>query len=147
MAPSTAPSIPLPASSSFPQGTSLPPALRTQLNTALLTTHTIDTLQITLLTSLQQTGWAERVRARALQLLRSGECTNYGEVMSRVCEEVRGELDGTGSQMKQRRQSMNGNGGENNNSSGKVDIKIPEKVVKDGIRVVKEALEEVVDIE
>jgi len=150
----------------------LAPPLRSDINSALLTTGAIERIQTVLLHNLQATGWTANVRKFCLELLRSGECATYGEVMERVIQEARvggdladgrrdGEangvdgvdgldgLDGLGHGVVDGNvngEGVNGTNGEVKQKRVWVDVRIPEKVINEGVKVVREALEEVVEI-
>jgi len=117
----------------------LPATLRTATTTALLSASAIPTLHTTLTSACQETHWLDAVRERSLQLLRGGECATYAEVMGRVLREARGvggmvNGDGDG-------------GGREGGIERRVDVRVPERVVREGVRVVREALERVVVVE
>ena len=101
-----------------------------------------------------------------LDLLRSGECATYGEVMAVVLREMKGSsssggafVGGGGGKRE------NGGGGDRNSNSGNngaggvngvngvngggkgAALRVPERVVEVGVRVVRGFLDEVVDIE
>ncbi len=60
---------------------------------ALLSTSAVTEINTQLLTACQASGWADAVRQRTRQLLRSGECATYKEVMNVLRREALGELD------------------------------------------------------
>jgi hypothetical protein len=131
------------ASSSTP----LPQNLVNDITTALLTANAIPRIQAVLNHELAATGWTANLRSFVLQLLRSGECTTYDELMERVLEEVRSK---PGQQMTEK--SINGVNGTGNSKvqSGKsVDeggLLVPDKAVREGIKVVRKELEGVCEI-
>ncbi|KAL1637032.1 hypothetical protein SLS58_009472 [Diplodia intermedia] len=69
-----------------------------QLTAALFSANSIPRIQAALQHSLQETGWTHALRAHVLNLLRSGECGSYDELMARVLEDTRqaGGADGDG---------------------------------------------------
>lgn len=83
-------------------------------------------------------------------LLRSGECTTYNEVMKRVLEETRGAESEEKSNGATNGVNGNTHGKENGVVEGKSveegGIKIPERAVREGVRVVRRELEKVCDI-
>lgn len=134
-----APSVSVP---SRPSGF-LEPHLRNALISAMLSTRAIQDLDKTLLASCQVSGWLDAVRDRAIQLLHSGECKTYGEVMASLKEESRGrwtEKTGTG-------RLANGSYSFANGGSKKVDVTVPKTVIEEGRKAVKMALDRVVVIE
>lgn len=142
---------------------SLTPEIRSALLTALMSSSAIPKIHTTLLSSCQSTGWLDAVRERALQLLRSGECTSYREIMAVLRDEVRAPLP-------QANEAGGGGGGqEDGNNAGErgrvrrrkggreeeeeeeeeyrvINVRIPAKVYNDGVRAVRKALEAVVDV-
>ncbi len=133
--------IPLaPASTPVP----LPPTLHSTLLSALLAQPTaVPRIQATIAHELSAAGWTSALRTRVAQLLRSGECTTYEEVMARVLAEARGEKVGGGAN------GINGHAGTNgevDGEGGKVEIKIPEKAVREGVRAVRRELEAVCEV-
>ena len=84
-----------------------------------------------------------------MQMLKSGECVDQVEMLRVLVREARGleederedeKDDGEGEGVKGGMKS--GKGGE-----GKIDVRVPEKAVSEGARIVKGVLEKVVEIE
>ncbi|KAL5361171.1 hypothetical protein BJX96DRAFT_82084 [Aspergillus floccosus] len=128
--------------SSNPTPTTLSPdTLETDLLTHLASTTALEDLHATLLCALQRTGWTERIRHLAQELLRAGRCERFDEVVAAVVASAEGRappsalLDS----------SSNGDGGDVDLDS--VDVRIPEAVVQQGVRALKEVLREVVVLE
>ncbi|KAF2138677.1 uncharacterized protein K452DRAFT_192864, partial [Aplosporella prunicola CBS 121167] len=109
---------------------------------ALLSTNSIPRIQQALQQALQESGWSNNLRAYILQLLRSGECTTYDDVMRRVLDETRhpdksaADADG----------AANGDSKNGDSKLDKPDIKVPEKAVREGIRAVRREVETVCDV-
>ncbi|KAG2421892.1 hypothetical protein HFD88_005868 [Aspergillus terreus] len=127
--------------SSNPAPTTLSPdTLETDLLTHLASTTALEDLHATLLCALQRTGWTERIRHLAQELLRAGRCERFDEVVAAVVASAEGRappsalLD----------PSLNGDGDADLDS---VDVRIPEAVVQQGVRALKEVLREVVVLE
>lgn len=76
----------IPVPTSLSQTTPKLPELTSQLLVSHLRsqTNTIPDLQFLLRDSLARTGWEDRVRALALELLRSGKCESFPEVFEEV---------------------------------------------------------------
>ncbi|KAI9837334.1 MAG: hypothetical protein M1819_000408 [Sarea resinae] len=134
-----------------PKGSQLPPALRSQINASLLSNGSINRIQSQLLMQLQSSGWTAAVRERCLELLRDGECATYGELMGRVVKEVRGADDissegtgGVGGAKGAKNGTGNGNAGGGDISASR--LKVPDKVVREGVAVVRRELEGVVEV-
>ena len=148
----------------------LTPALRKLLISGLLSSAAIETLHTTLLTSCQATGWLDAVKDRAVQLIRSGKCNTYEQVMAALQEEskltvierpaanglssgvlVNGNGDGAsgggrwGAEGRWRENGNAPNGG--HVWEEEVDVTIPNQVIEDGKKFVKQALDQIVVIE
>ncbi|MCJ1247347.1 hypothetical protein MMC30_004561 [Trapelia coarctata] len=78
----------------IPPTYTLTPPLRHRLNSALLSLNAIPHLQAALTHEAQASGWLDAIRARVYELLRSGECTTYAEVMAAIMQEVKGAKRG-----------------------------------------------------
>jgi hypothetical protein len=131
----------------------LNPSVQNALYTALMTSRSIPTIQATLTHELQASGWTSNLRAYIQQLLRSGECTTYNEVMARVMAETNGNgglktngitngVNGTN--------GVHGNGNGINGVEGRSvedgGIQIPDRAVREGVRVVRRELEKVLEV-
>jgi hypothetical protein len=103
------------------------PALHDTLSTALLEGGSIPAIEQALKQSLAESGWTTELRAYIANIVRSGEATNYQDILKKVMSEVTA-----------------GHSGERNGKAG--DLKIPEKVVRDGVKVVRKELEKVVSV-
>ena len=117
----------------------LPQALFSDIASALLSAGAIPRIQAALLHELQACGWTGSLRAFVLDLIRTGECSTYDEIMTRVLAEARGD-DAT---------SPAGEHGERarGRSSDDGAIRLPDKVVREGLRVVRKELDDVVDVD
>lgn len=161
--PSPAQRITVPLPSTAP----LPPRLRSAINAALVAHNVIPGIQAALLHECQVSGFVAALRARALELLRAGECAGYAEVMATVVGEVRasneralttGKVGVNGAVGRAQKGKDEGEDededeeeedGEDEAGFGSgsgAGLQVPERVVREGIRVVKGALEGVVDI-
>lgn len=97
--------------------------LRNSVSSALLNSHSsIPTIEHAFSSALQTSGWTERLNARVLELLRSGECGTYDEVMDQILVE-----------------SRNDNPGNKRDSKGGT-LEVPTKAVEDGIEIVRTEL-------
>ena len=143
MASSNAPRIGVPS----PLARPMSKELQSQVSQHLLDTGTINAFHAVLLHQAQASGWIDALKQRSLELLRSGQCTTYGEVMKSIMEEARGKTQS---------QLTNGLGGDKRNGTAKgggivggdtkTDVKIPEVVVEKGLDALKKTLEGVVDV-
>jgi hypothetical protein len=115
----------------------LTPTLKSNINNALIAHNAIPKIHAALLHECQASGFTASLRARALELLRSGECNKFGEVLDRIMLELKPD-------------SENGRGSVNGNSKGNGDnntrLKIPDTVVKEGVRIVREAIDPVISV-
>ncbi|PYI13235.1 hypothetical protein BO86DRAFT_275849, partial [Aspergillus japonicus CBS 114.51] len=142
--------------------------LETDLLTHLTTTPALDDLHSTLLAALQRTGWTEKIRRLAQELLRGGRCERFDEVIEAVVASAEGRRHP--SLHSPSRTNTNGaagiknededasdhaaNGRKDASGSGDnaayfetVDVRIPSAVVEQGVRALKEVLREVVILE
>lgn len=140
-----------------------------QLTAALFSANSIPRIQAALQHSLQETGWTHALRAHVLNLLRSGECGSYDELMARVLEDTRqaGE-DGNNNKDDGEKKETNGHAanGDKNKKNGiagggggaaaagaetgaartAASIRIPDEAVRQGIKAVRKEVETVCDI-
>ena len=101
----------------------------------------------------------DAVRKRVLQLIRGGEYETYAEVVEKVIQEAKVWGD---AQQKASERDLSGlsgtesidaigkglnRAGKDSSPKMKVDIRIPNKVASEGVRIVREALDKVVKIE
>lgn len=122
-----------------PPPSPLSASLRNDTTSALFSqTKAIPNLQKTLLAECEKSGWLDAVRERSLQLLREDEGRGGKDVVALLVDEARGGKS-TGDVVK---------GGEAKNGGREmVDVKMPERAVKEGTRVVRDALEGIVEFE
>jgi hypothetical protein len=160
--------------SSTPAGaSSTPDALESDLLTKLAATSALEELQETLLGSLHRAGWTEKVTSLATELLRAGRCETFDDVMEAVVAsaegrthpalgskhsgEQNGEATSNGTKEgKANGTKKGGNAGSNNADNTpydplkyieEVDVRIPDTVVDEGVRGLKDILREMVDME
>ncbi|KIW03795.1 hypothetical protein, variant [Verruconis gallopava] len=122
--------------------------LHDTLSTALLEAHSIPAIEKVLAQSLAEAGWTTELRAYIQRLVRSGECTNYQQILKKVMAAVTTGKEGSANGAVQ-----NGEGdaaaanANTTNAVGTSDLRIPEKVVRDGVMAVRKELEKVVTID
>ncbi|MCJ1310131.1 hypothetical protein MMC25_003792 [Agyrium rufum] len=116
----------------------IPPPLQSTVNASLLASNTIPTLHAALVNAAQASGWLENVKRRTLELLRNGECHSYGELMARIQKEAKEGVSVTN--------GVNGHGAVNGAGRDVVDVKVPEAVYQEGIRVLEGCLRGMVDV-
>ena len=166
MPPSEPPrSIPLPISlsSSTPV---LPSATQEALIAHLRTTSAIPELSALLSDSLARTGWTDRVRALALELLRNGTCDTFPELMAEVMRRAKipksvnslngqgggAQTNGTSTPTASQSGAMNGAGSItvskewSGGPDGLPDVRIPEVTVEQGVELMKEKIKDVVEV-
>ncbi|SPJ76279.1 uncharacterized protein FTOL_06010 [Fusarium torulosum] len=153
---SNTPSTPVKVPSSAANHTqaTLDPDLRSQINTLLLRDGHVAKIQDALLHALNShsTNWPTAVQTHALNLLRSGEVTTFPALLSRVLEDVRHDsaLNPTSSSSNgtSAKSGTNGDGPKTNGAvDGKLNLAVPESVVEEALRVTRESLEAVCEIE
>ena len=93
--------------------------------------------------------WQDAVKARIMQMLKNEGYVDKAEILRVLVREVRGleeeEEDGDDDDEREdevQRGRKDGKGGE-----GKIDVRVPEKAVSEGAKIVKGVLEKVVEVE
>ncbi|EFX03621.1 hypothetical protein CMQ_549 [Grosmannia clavigera kw1407] len=137
-APSTPVKVPSAAASYTPA--TLDPDLRSQINMVLIRDGHVSKIQDHLLHILHadSSNWPAAIQAHALQLLRSGDYTNFPALMRRVMDDIRRDTLAT----------PNGDGtADKKGSSPAASLALPKTVVDEALRVTRESLEMVCEIE
>ncbi|KAF5655762.1 hypothetical protein FCIRC_13852 [Fusarium circinatum] len=151
-----APSTPVKVPSSAANHTqaTLDPDLRSQINTVLLRDGHVSKIQDALLHALNShsTNWPTAIQSHALALLRSGEVTTFPALLSRVLEDVRHDSAlnpiSSSSNGTSAKPATNGNATKaNGTADAKPSLAVPESVIEEALRVTRESLEAVCDIE
>lgn len=120
----------------------LPADLRNDIYSALLSGTGIRTIEATLDHEMQTTGFKSNLKAYITHLLRAGECTTFDEVMARVNEKIRHD---TGAGKSNGTNGVNGVNGHSKDTED-YDLRLPERVVSEGAKVVEAELDKVCDI-
>lgn len=150
---------------------STPDALESDLLTKLSATSALEDLQESLLGSLHRAGWTERVTSLATELLRAGRCETFDDVMEAVIASAEGRShpalgskhstnqngDATTNGTKEGKANGTKKGGSSKNPDNTpydplryiedVDVRIPDSVVDEGVRGLKDILRDMVDLE
>lgn len=151
-----APSTPVKVPSSAANHTqaTLDPDLRSQINTVLLRDGHVSKIQDALLHALNShsTNWPTAIQSHALALLRSGEVTTFPALLSRVLEDVRHDSAlnpiSSSSNGTSAKPATNGDAPKANGAAdAKPSLAVPESVIEEALRVTRESLEAVCDIE
>ncbi|EWY86874.1 hypothetical protein FOYG_11232 [Fusarium oxysporum NRRL 32931] len=151
-----APSTPVKVPSSAANHTqaTLDPDLRSQINTVLLRDGHVSKIQDALLHALNShsTNWPTAIQSHALSLLRSGEVTTFPALLSRVLEDVRHDSAlnpiSSSSNGTSAKPATNGDAPKANGAAdAKPSLAVPESVIEEALRVTRESLEAVCDIE
>ncbi|KAF5615891.1 hypothetical protein F52700_13187 [Fusarium sp. NRRL 52700] len=151
-----APSTPVKVPSSAANHTqaTLDPDLRSQINTVLLRDGHVSKIQDALLHALNShsTNWPTAIQSHALALLRSGEVTTFPALLSRVLEDVRHDSAlnpiSSSSNGTSAKPATNGDVTKTNGAAdAKPSLAVPESVIEEALRVTRESLEAVCDIE
>ncbi|OOF98403.1 hypothetical protein ASPCADRAFT_128553 [Aspergillus carbonarius ITEM 5010] len=136
-----------------------PETLESDLLLHLTSTPALEDLHSTLLSSLQRLGWTERIRKLAQELLRGGRCERFDEVFEAVVASAEGRKHPILIEANKAKQSANANtsssqpNSQSNNGLNDddgienfetYDVRIPQAVVDQGVRAIKEVLREVV---
>ncbi|CAK7273243.1 hypothetical protein SEPCBS57363_005557 [Sporothrix epigloea] len=160
--PSTPVKVPSAAASYTPA--TLDPDLRSQINMVLIRDGHVGRIQDYLLHILNAdtSNWPAMVQAHALQLLRSGEYTNFPALMDRIMDDVRHDMafrdSGSSSssstnganRINGTNGTKNGNGNGNGSKSGAVQLgslALPQSVIDEALRATRESLDMVCEIE
>lgn len=126
--------------------TQLTPAQRNAIYSALLSSGSIPQIQNTLTHELETSGFLSTLREYITSLLRSGECTTMDEVMQRVTQKIDAQRTGS-AETNGHTNGTNGNGVNGVGEEGDWDLKIPDKTIKEGVKVVRKELEKVCEID
>ncbi|KAK1751896.1 hypothetical protein QBC47DRAFT_391353 [Echria macrotheca] len=161
----------VPASAASYSAATLDPELRSQINCVLIKDGAVSKIQEHLLHSLNanSSNWPTAVQNHALSLLRSGEVSTFPALLRRVIEDVRHEnalnpssginvTNGTSTEVNGKKSSTNGSGGtpsaggadggsSNGTSSTTAGLAVPQTVIEDALRVTRESLEMVCEID
>ncbi|KAL7784220.1 hypothetical protein V8C43DRAFT_292969 [Trichoderma afarasin] len=154
--PSTPVKVP-PSAANYTPAT-LDPDLRSQINTILLKDGHVTKIQEALLHALNSnsSNWPTAIQNHALTLLRSGEVTTFPALLRRVLDDVREGQPSTSSSSTtssangKSSATTNGNGDTkktNGASSEKLPLAIPTSVIEEALRITRESLDAVVEIE
>ncbi|KAF2453588.1 hypothetical protein BDY21DRAFT_401635 [Lineolata rhizophorae] len=149
--------IPLTPLLSLPPESPLPPHLHNALTSALLSSGAVPRIQAALGEALAASGWTAALRARVHALLRDGECGSVEEVLARVVREAgldgaaaNDQAEGGGNGVVKKEEDEGDEGAQNGDPDGAgaaADLKIPDKAVKEVVRVVRRELENVCEIQ
>ncbi|KAI5928668.1 hypothetical protein F4810DRAFT_16890 [Camillea tinctor] len=161
--PSTPVKVPNSATNYTPA--TLDPDLRSQINTLLLREGHINKIQEQLLHSLDahSANWPSAIQSHALALLRSGEVSTFPALIQRVLEDVRHDTAAVAAEAEANNNNTkngtekngaelngaattNGNNG-NKNGTADANLAIPAAVVETVLKVARESLEAVCEID
>ncbi|KAK1247968.1 hypothetical protein MKX07_000856 [Trichoderma sp. CBMAI-0711] len=157
--PSTPVKVP-PSAANYTPAT-LDPDLRSQINAILLKDGHVAKIQEALLHALNSnsSNWPTAVQNHALNLLRSGEVTTYPALLRRVLDDVRESQPSTSSSSSSANgkssaatngsssSSADANKKANGASSDKPPLAIPTSVIEEALRITRESLDAVCEIE
>ncbi|KAI5459903.1 hypothetical protein BGZ63DRAFT_405848 [Mariannaea sp. PMI_226] len=150
------PSTPVKVPSSAANYTSatLDPDLRSQINTVLLRDGHVANIQEALLHALNShnANWPTTIQNHALALLRSGEVTTFPALLHRILDDVRHDsaLNPATSSTNGSKPATNGEAkanGDAKDSDGKASLAVPQAVMEEALRVARESLEAVCDVD
>ncbi|KAM3444571.1 hypothetical protein NHJ13734_001221 [Beauveria thailandica] len=157
--------VKVPSSAADYTPATLDPDLRSQINTILLRDGHVPKIQERLLHALNadSSNWPTVIQSHALQLLRSGEVLTFPALLRRVLDDVQEATakaaatamatTTTSSSSTAAAATTNGkaapttNGSTTTTNDVKLALAVPQAVVEDTIRVTKECLESVCEIE
>jgi hypothetical protein len=126
-----------------------PEALEADLYTHLFDTSTLEDLHANLLSSLQRSGWTERIRSLSLELLRAGRCDHFDDVVDAVVALASGKSHPAVHLPDNDGGAVNGEGHDPDVEAffENIDVKIPPAVVDQGVKAIKDALRPIASIE
>ncbi|KAM0436074.1 hypothetical protein ACHAPT_002966 [Fusarium lateritium] len=153
--------VKVPSSAANYTAATLDPDLRSQINSVLLHDGHVPEIQEALLHALNSdsANWPTTIQTHALALLRSGEVTTFPALLRRVLADVRHDsaLNPVSSSTNGKPAATNGdtaaaaakaNGSSTTDTAAKTpSLAIPESVVDEALRVTREHLEAICDIE
>ncbi|KAH6890470.1 hypothetical protein B0T10DRAFT_320393 [Thelonectria olida] len=131
----------------------LDPDLRSQINGILLRDGGVANIQEALLHALNShnANWPTTIQDHALALLRSGEVTTFPALLHRVLEDVRRDSalnPSTSSTNGTSKAATNGDAKANGDAgSSKPSLALPQAVVEEALRVTRENLESICEID
>jgi hypothetical protein len=146
----------MPSSASTNGATSTPDALESDLLVKLSASCALEDLQETLLSSLHRLGWTDKITTLATELLRAGRCETFDDVMAAVLASAEGrshpalEAKANGETNGVTNGTKKGNKDQSYNPLKyikEVNVCIPESVVEEGVRGLKDIIREVADLE
>ncbi|KAE9967186.1 hypothetical protein BLS_006525 [Venturia inaequalis] len=117
------------------QSKPLPPSMNQVLTAALLQSQhnpsqsSIPVIERTLTEELAKAGWTSALRSHVQNLVRSGECSSYSEIMKRVLLDIRLP------EGKEDKKDVS--------EEAKKSLAVPQSVVDEGIKVIRKELEKV----
>ncbi|KAM0740248.1 hypothetical protein ACQRIT_005432 [Beauveria bassiana] len=148
--------VKVPSSAADYTPATLDPDLRSQINTILLRDGHVPKIQERLLHALNadSSNWPTVIQSHALQLLRSGEVLTFPALLRRVLDDVQeatakaaASTNNTAAAGTNGKAAPTTNGSTTTNNDVKLALAVPQAVVEDTIRVTKECLESVCEIE
>ncbi|KAF5866411.1 hypothetical protein ETB97_011963 [Aspergillus alliaceus] len=119
-------------------------SLDSELLAHLASSAALEDLHATLLCSLQRMGWTEKVRKLSQELLRAGRCERFDDVVEAVVASAEGRKHPVLAGLDTVNEEEKNSNGDAEGYFEKVDVRIPEAVVEQGVRAIKEVLREVV---
>ncbi|CAI7657596.1 unnamed protein product [Penicillium discolor] len=154
----------MPPSASTNGASSTPDALESDLLVKLSASSALEDLQENLLGSLHRLGWTDKVTTLATELLRAGRCETFDDVMAAVLASAEGRTHPALGAKIANGETTNGTKETNGVKKGnkvkdhphpydplkyieEIDIRIPETVVDEGVRGLKDIIREVADLE
>ncbi|PHH81477.1 hypothetical protein CDD82_667 [Ophiocordyceps australis] len=148
--------VKVPSSAASYSPATLDPDLRSQINTLLIREGHVSKIYDALLHSLHahSSNWPTAVQAHALALLRSGEATTFPALIQRILDDIRAASSkppSNNGNTASTNKSVNGDAKKLNNGTSSTDLSaslaLPESVVNEALRITRQSLEAVCEIE
>ncbi|KAL9027489.1 MAG: hypothetical protein Q9196_003991 [Gyalolechia fulgens] len=128
----------------------LPNHLRAELTLTLLSTSAIPVIQSTLYNASRDAGWTDLVRERAKQLFNEGEPLSRQEVLDLLIKESHPKTHGRKRNpggLRRVGQPRDSGLGKAKPTDNLVRIRFPDRAVMEGKEVIKQALENIIEVE
>ncbi|KAI4190609.1 MAG: hypothetical protein LQ346_004886 [Caloplaca aetnensis] len=128
----------------------LPNHLRSELTSALLSTSAIPVIQSTLQKASQEEGWTPSIRARAKQLISSGQVMNWQEVVEVLVKESIERQDKQPTLpggIRRVRQDRNSAVELAKTADEAISVKFPAQAITEGKKAIRDALDHVIEVE
>jgi hypothetical protein len=119
------------------------PTTQTLLTTALVDNNSIPLIQNALLHELQASGWSTNLKTYITQLMRSGECTKYDDLMDRVLDEALRETNAAAVAAENGKKSNV----DDEEEGVRPSLAVPNQAITQAVKIVKKELEKICQLD